>query len=118
MDTIYYIIFVVLCVFVIEFIILTFKLFRQIRSKKDGCLIVSPTCFSFVNELALQTINTCIKLYGQKDDIEEFVQFVLREIKIKISNSELTDIEKDYWNHQRIEQSFLSLIVKTYRKAL
>jgi hypothetical protein len=86
--------------------------------KENKSITVSQLCHDFVESMAQKTLDTCIKLYGKHDDIDEFIQFVLKEIKIKIANSDLLDIEKDYWNHQRIEQSFLSLIVKTYRKTM
>ena len=66
-----------------------------------------------VNIIAYKTIDTAMKLYGIKNDIDEFLIFTLKEIKIRIDNSELPQHEKDYWTHKKIEYIYTKAIITT-----
>jgi hypothetical protein len=95
---------------------LIFNLKIMKRSKKIE--IMNLESYDIVNEIAYKTIDTAIRLYGKRDNIDEFIQFVIKEIKNRIDNSDLQQFEKDYWIYEYIENHFTSIIVKTYRKSV
>ena len=114
-NILFLIFFIIIFVIVIMIIGLIFNFKVMKRSKKIE--IMNLESYDVVNEIAYKTIDTAMKLYGQKDNIDEFIHFVLKEIKVRIDNSDLQQFEKDYWIYEYIENHFTALIVKTFRKS-
>ena len=119
------IIFYLILIFIIIILIINYfyTSIRQLiinnkNNHKNENLDISEDMILSVNVLVEKTIDTAVKLYGTKDDIDEFIQFVLKEIRIRIDNSLLSQSDKDYWTHERIENQFTSLIVRSYRKSI
>jgi len=107
-------------IFIIYFFIVSFFIiiYYQLMFSKPKKHIEQDLNYDIcmkVNLIAEKTIDTAIKLYGVKNDVDEFLNFTLKEIKIRIDNSDLTQYEKDYWTHTNIEYAYKKAIIKTLR---